>query len=51
MSERMDYEEQNVEETTLVKYSNPVLVTKNAEKPSSSNNAKVCIIFTFRMVS
>ncbi|KAG4078742.1 hypothetical protein HA402_015332 [Bradysia odoriphaga] len=40
MSEQMDCEEGAIDETTLVKYSNPVLVVKNPEKPSSSNAAK-----------
>ncbi|XP_037040794.1 putative inner dynein arm light chain, axonemal [Bradysia coprophila] len=40
MSEQMDCEENAIDETTLVKYSNPVLVVKNPEKPSSSNAGK-----------
>lgn len=43
MSERMDCEDNTIEEGTLVKYSNPVLVVKNPEKPVSSNAAKVRI--------
>lgn len=41
MAEKMDCEEGMIDETTLVKYSNPVLVIKNPEKPSSSNATKV----------
>lgn len=37
----MDCEEDSIEEPTLVKYSNPVLVVKNPEKPASSSNTKV----------
>lgn len=46
MSEHMDYEEEVNEDVTLVKYSNPVLVIKNPEKPvSSGGNLKVYVFF------
>lgn len=44
MSEHMDYEEEVNEDVTLVKYSIPVLVIKNPEKPvSSGGNLKVYV--------
>lgn len=46
----MDYEEQANEEATLVKYSNPILVIKNPEKPVSAGTLKVNIfIYTFHI--
>lgn len=46
MAECMDYNEDPTDDTTLVKYNNPVLVIKNPEKPpDSGNNLKV---FLFR---
>lgn len=46
MSERMDYEEDALDDVTLVKYSNPVLVIKNPDKPVSGGSAKVKSLFS-----
>lgn len=43
MAESMDYNEDQTDEVTLVKYNNPVLVIKNPEKPLETiANLKVC---------
>lgn len=43
MAESMDYNEDQTDEVTLVKYNNPVLVIKNSEKPLETiANLKVC---------
>lgn len=48
MSERMEYDEAAVEDVTLVKYSNPILVIKNPEKQVSSGTSKVNSLFSNR---
>ncbi len=43
MAESMDYIEDHTDESTLVKYNNPVLVIKNPEKQLDAiANVKVC---------
>lgn len=44
MAESMDYNDDHNDETTLVKYNNPVLVIKNPEKQSDAvANLKVLL--------
>lgn len=45
MSDHMEYDEESIEEATLVKYSNPILVIKNPDKPTTSASAKVYIFY------